>query len=97
MSQAPSCPTGNTIASYHSIERGALWFPAWLRDDGLELDSGGAQRRPNLSPAAQRYLDRLGAGVEDMFHHVLAVLHDPAYREANAGGAADGVAAHPAS
>ena len=86
MSQAPSCPTGNTIASYHSIERGALWFPAWLRDDDPELDSGGAQRRANLSPAAQRYLDRLGAGVEDLFHHVLAVLHDPAYREANAGG-----------
>ena len=24
-------------------------------------------------------------GVEDLFHHVLAILHDPAYREANAG------------
>ena len=49
------------------------------------LDSGGEQRRPNLSTAAQRYLDRLGLGVEDLFHHALAVLHDPAYREANAG------------
>ena len=39
----------------------------------------------NLSGAAQRYLERIGAGVEDLFHHVLAVLHDPAYREANAG------------
>ena len=73
------------IASYHLIERVANWFPAYLRDDGLGLDSGGAQRRPNLSPPAQRYLDRVGAGVEDLFHHVLAVLHDPAYREANAG------------
>ena len=27
----------------------------------------------------------LGLGVEDLFHHALAVLHDPAYREANAG------------
>jgi predicted helicase len=27
----------------------------------------------------------LTGGVEDLFHHVLAVLHDPAYREANAG------------
>ena len=44
-----------------------------------------AQRRPNLSGAAQRYLERLGAGVEDLFHHVLATLHDPAYRQANAG------------
>ena len=73
------------IGSMHLIERGANMFPAWLRDDGLGLDSGGAQRRPNLSPAAQRYLERLGAGVEDLFHHALAVLHDPAYREANAG------------
>ena len=24
-------------------------------------------------------------GVEDLFHHVRAVLHDPAYRQANAG------------
>ncbi len=60
-------------------------FPAWLRDEGLALDGGGAQRRPNLSAAAQRYLDRLGLGVEELFHHALAVLHDPAYRAANAG------------
>ena len=73
------------IGSLHLIERGANMFPAWLRDEGLALDGGGEQRRPNLSAAAQRYLDRLGLGVEDLFHHALAVLHDPAYREANAG------------
>ena len=73
------------IASYHMIERGALWFPAYLRDDGLGTDINGIQRRPNLSGAAQRYLRRLGASVEDLFHYVLATLHDPAYREANAG------------
>ena len=74
------------MASYHSIERGALWFPAYLRDAALQFDMADElQRRPNLSLAAERYLDRLGLGVEDLFHHVLAVLHDPAYREANAG------------
>ena len=67
------------------MDRGATCFPAWLRDEGLGLGTDGAQRRPNLSEAAQRYLDRLELGVEDLFHHVLAVLHDPAYREANAG------------
>ena len=67
------------------MDRGATCFPAWLRDEGLVLDGGGGQRRPNLSAAAKRYLDRLGLGVEDLFHHALAVLHDPAYREANAG------------
>ena len=50
-------------------------------------DSGDAatQRQPNLSEAARRYLERLGMTVEDLFHHILAVLHDPAYRKANAG------------
>ena len=76
--------TGN-LASLHLNEWSASMFPAWLRDDGLALDGGGAQRRPNLSAAAQRYLDRLGLGVEDLFHYALAVLHNPAYREANAG------------
>ena len=61
----------------------STFFPTWLRDDGLE--GGPDHRRPNLSDAAQRYLDRLGLGVEELFHHVLAVLHDPAYRAANAG------------
>ncbi len=71
------------LSSLHLIERGATMFPAWLRDDGLE--GGPERRRPNLSEVAQRYLERLGVGVEDLFNHVLAVLHDPAYREANAG------------
>ena len=61
------------------------YVPAWLHEEGMALDGGGEQRRPNLSDAAQRYLDRIGLGVEDLFHHVLAVLHDPSYREANAG------------
>ena len=43
-----------------------------------------ANTAPNLSLAAQRYLERLGMGVEDLFHHVLAVLHNPAYQKANA-------------
>ena len=73
------------IASYHLIERGAVWFPAWLRDDGLGTGEDGSQRRPNLSSAARRYLDSVGMGVEDLFRHALAVLHDPAYRQANAG------------
>ena len=72
------------IASYHLIERVANWFPAWLRDEGLGL-GGEIGYRPNLSPEAQHYLDNLGANVEDLFHHVLAVLHSPDYRTVNAG------------
>ena len=77
--EAQTCFTRH-MASLHLIERGALMFPAWLRADGE--DTG---RRPNLTATARRYLDRLVLGVEDLFHHVLATLHDPAYREANAG------------
>ena len=73
------------IASLHMIERGANMFPAWLRDNGLGIGGTGVQHRPNLLPAAQRYIERLGVNVEDLFHHILAVLHDPSYRETNAG------------
>ena len=66
------------------IDRGATCFPVWLREEGLGTVTG-TERRANLSGAARRYLIRLGLGVEDLFHHVLATLHDPAYREANAG------------
>ena len=66
------------------IDRGATCIPAWLRVDGMDYgDTGG--RRPNLSAAAERYLDCISVGVEDLFYHVLATLHDPVYREANAG------------
>ncbi len=81
----PQSAVTSHMASLHLNEWSASMFPAWLRADGLDLDGDGKQRRPNLSPAAHRYLDKLGLGVEDLFHHVIAVLHDPAYREANAG------------
>ena len=62
------------------------FFPVWLRDKAFGTEQiNGTRARPNLSLAAQSYLDKLGMGVEDLFHHTLAVLHDPAYREANAG------------
>ena len=66
---------GNGLSSY---------FPAWLHDSNIGND-GRNSRRANLTATAERYLDRLGVDVEDLFHHVLAVLHDPGYREANAG------------
>ena len=65
---------GNGLSSF---------FPTWLVDDGLGSDHTG--QRVNLSQAAQRWLGRLGANAEDLFYHVLATLHDPAYRKANAG------------
>ena len=68
------------LGARHLIERGASWFPCFLRDDRATTES-----RPNLSNAARCYLDSLGLEATDLFHHVLATLHDPAYRETNAG------------
>ena len=83
------------LGQLHLIERSANLFPVWLRDGGIgngpNLPAPGPaaeashQRHSNLSTAAARYLGHLGANVEDLFHHVLATLHDPTYREANAG------------
>ena len=67
---------GNGLSSF---------YPAWLRDDGIGSDNSDTRRRSNLSNAARRYLQRLGVSVDSLFHYVLAVLHDPAYRAANAG------------
>ena len=78
-----TCSTRH-LGCRHLIERGALLFPAWLQDNTWGADADG-EPRPNLSGAAQRYLDRLGSSVEDLFFHVLATLHDPAYRADNAG------------
>ena len=84
-STEPQTLVTSNIASLHLNEWSASMFPMWLRDDGLRIDGTSTQHRPNLSLSAQHYLDRLGLGVEDLFHHVIATLHDPAYRTANAG------------
>ena len=82
-SEPQACVTEH-VGQLHLIERSANLFPVWLRDDGIEDKSNHAQRA-NLSGAARRYLESLGVGVEDLFHHVLATLHEPSYRETNAG------------
>ena len=75
----------SNLGSIDLMDRGATCISAWLREEGLGIEGDETQRRANLSAAAQHYLERIGANVEDLFHHVLAVLHDPAYRQANAG------------
>ncbi len=64
---------------------GTHFFPLWLHDDDVEMGKNATIPRLNLSGATQRYIERLGISAEDLFHHVLSVLHNPAYREANAG------------
>ena len=82
--EEPQASLTREMACLHLIERTALMFPALLRNDGIRSDNNNTHR-VNLSALAQRYLDRLGSSVEDLFHHVLATLHHPAYREGNVG------------
>ena len=64
---------------------GTHFFPLWLHDDDVAMGKNATIPRLNLSGVAQGYIERLGISAEDLFHHVLSVLQDPAYREANAG------------
>ena len=72
------------IGCHDLIGNATCFFSLWLQDGGLGNDAHNP-RRPNLSAAARRYLKHINASVEDLFHYVLATLHDSTYREANAG------------
>ena len=80
----PQAVVTSDLAALHVIEWSASMFPVWLRANAWGEDPA-VERRPNVSGTAQRYLDRLGASVEDLFYHVLATVHDPTYRAANTG------------
>jgi hypothetical protein len=52
---------------------------------GTGVGSGDTKPLPNLTPFAFDYLAKLGAEPEDLFFHVVALLHAAAYRTENAG------------
>lgn len=70
--------------SLHIIERGANLFPLDLFNDSSSLLEK-AGRKSNFSDRAAGYIADIGDKPEDLFHHVLAVLHAPAYRSENVG------------
>lgn len=41
--------------------------------------------QPNLSDTARPYLDSIGGTAEELFFHIVAILHSPLYRTENAG------------
>ena len=72
------------LGDLNEMNSGIYCVPAWLHDDGFDMsDLNGPRRRPNLSASAEKYLGNLSSGIEDLFHHTLAVLHDPKYHEVN--------------
>ena len=74
----------SNIGDLNQMNSGVYCVPLWLGEDGLVLNGDGMQRRLNLSGVAQSYLECLGANAQDLFYHVLAVLHDSTYNQVNA-------------
>ena len=74
----------SNIGDLNQMNSGVYCVPAWLSDNNPGISRSGLQRHPNLSGAAQDYLKHLGVSVEDLFYHILAVLHDPSYNQVNA-------------
>ena len=72
------------LGDLNEMNSGIYCVPGWLHDDGFDMSGhNGTWRRPNLSASAEKYLENISSGVEDLFHHTLAVLHDPKYHEIN--------------
>ena len=74
----------SNLGDLNQMNSGVYCVPALLREDGLENQDDETGWRPNLSAAAQSYLEALEAKAMDLFHHVIAVLHDPTYNRLNA-------------
>ena len=74
----------SNLGDLNQMNSGVYCVPALLADDGLDATDGPTPCRPNLTGAARSYLERLNADVMDLIHHVIAMLHDPAYNQMNA-------------
>ena len=72
------------IGDLNQMNSGVYCVPAYLADDHHGAGDNRVPRRPNLSNTARFYLERLGLNAMDLFHHALAVLHDPTYNQLNA-------------
>ncbi|MFZ1494034.1 MAG: type ISP restriction/modification enzyme [Candidatus Competibacter denitrificans] len=74
-------PTVTSIlGAGHLIERGANLFPVYIKPFHQR-----DEYQPNLSKAAADYLVRLESDAPTLFHHIVAVLHAPAYCADSAG------------
>ena len=71
---------GNGLSSFFPLYRRNLTQQVSL----FAPEERGANRA-NVSPAAARHLDRIDASAEDLFYHIVAILHAPPYRRDNAG------------
>jgi hypothetical protein len=75
---------GGQLGCLDLMDRGASCFPAYLRN---EFDSTQDQLwvKPNLSQSVEDHLRSNALKVDDLFHHIVAIMHSAAYRAENVG------------
>ena len=62
------------------------YFPLYLKKERSLFNQENLEKLyPNLSDKAGNYLISIDATEQDIFYHTIAILHDSAYREENAG------------
>jgi hypothetical protein len=83
-------PVITSIGNLDLFDRCASCFPLYTKpqrhENDLFDDGGEAQPQPNVTEEADTYLKSVGAEVEELFYHVVAVMHALRYREENVGG-----------
>ncbi len=72
------------LGDLNQMNSGVYCVPAYLSSDPLKTDARPSETRPNLAPAAHRYLAFLGATATDLYYHVIAITHGSQYLAANA-------------
>jgi hypothetical protein len=85
-----------SLADHHIVESNVGLFPLYLLPQDVDMaapghhpnlfaSARGGGLQPNVAVPARDYLVRLGCEPEDLFYHIVAVLHAPAYKDENAG------------
>ncbi|MHB1159838.1 MAG: type ISP restriction/modification enzyme [Chloroflexota bacterium] len=76
------------LADMNVIEANVQMFPLHLSSDLKQADLFGQERSaliPNFSQSACEYLGHSGATSENLFFHIVGLLHSTRYRDENAG------------
>ena len=75
----------SNLGDLNQMNSGVYCLPMWLvTDDALTTAAKERTVVPNLTCHALTYIERLGLSVEDLFHHVIAILHSSDYNALNA-------------
>jgi hypothetical protein len=76
------------VVDLNLMDSGARGVPLFLKNaKSLLLEVEGASATvPNLSPKSVDYLESVNSDPDDLFHHLVAILHSPVYRHDNFSG-----------